>query len=150
MRLKVQIVFDSQNPDVLSKFYAAALQYIVQPPPSGFASWEDAMKAWEVPEEDWNSSTAIVDPEGRGPRIYFQKMDTPKLGKNRMHIDINASIGSSIPIEERKKQVNLAVEYLVEIGATKQNVCDDEGEYWVVMLDPEGNEFCDQLDSQLA
>ena len=144
MRLKVQIVFDSKNPDVLSKFYAAALQYILQPPPSGFASWEDAMKAWEVPEKDWNSATAIVDPEGEGPRIYFQKMDTPKLGKNRMHIDINATAGPSIPVEERKKRVNSVVEYLVEIGATKQNVWDDEGEYWVGMLDPDGNEFCVQ------
>jgi hypothetical protein len=68
-------------------------------------------------------------------------MDKPKLGKNKVHIGINASVGTSISLEERKIQANSAAEELSEIGATKQNVWVDEGEYRVVMLEPEGNQL---------
>jgi hypothetical protein len=141
---KVQIVFDCHDPLGLSKFYAEALHYKLQDPPEGYKSWEEALKAWNVPEEEWNSASAIVDPEGKGPRIYFQQMDTPKLGKNRVHIDVNASEGSRVPIQERKGQVRAEVERLLKLGATEQREWEEQGEYWVVMLDPEGNEFCVQ------
>jgi hypothetical protein len=141
---KVQIVFDCHDPLGLSKFYAEALHYKLQDPPEGYKSWEEALKAWNVPEEEWNSSSAIVDPEGKGPRIYFQKMDTPKLGKNRVHIDVNASEGSQASIQERKRQVRAEVERLLKLGAKEQREWEEQGEHWVVMLDPEGNEFCVQ------
>jgi len=83
-----------------------------------------------------------VHPDGHGPRIYFQQMDTPKLGKNRLHIDVNASGGSRVSVQERKKQVNAEVDRLLSMGATKQREVEETGEYCVVMLDPEGNEFC--------
>jgi hypothetical protein len=85
-----------------------------------------------------------VDPAEKGPRIYFQQMETPKLGKNRLHIDINASGGLKVPFEERKDQVNNEVERIVKLGAKKDHELEDMGEYCVVMLDPEGNEFCVQ------
>ena len=89
--------------------------------------------------------TAIIDPAGKGPRVYFQKMDTPKLGKNRIHIDVNASSGSRVPVQERKEEVNKEVDRLLGLGATKQQrEVEEMGEYCVVMLDPEGNEFCVQ------
>lgn len=102
------------------------------------------MKAKGVPQEDWNSASAIIDPSGKGPRIYFQQMDTPKLGKNRLHIDVNASSGSRVPIQERKEQVNAEVNRLFSLGATRQREVEEMGEYCVVMFDPEGNEFCVQ------
>jgi hypothetical protein len=71
-------------------------------------------------------------------------MDTPKPGKNRVHLDMNASGGRKVPIEERRRQVNEEVGRLVKLGATKQREWEEEGEYWVVMQDPEGNEFCVQ------
>jgi hypothetical protein len=151
MATKTQIVFDTPDPDRLARFWAEALHYKLQDPPAGFATWQDALRAMKVPEEEWNSARAIVDPEGRGPRIYFQQMDTPKPGKNRLHLDLNASGGSSVPLETRKKQINEEVDRLLGLGATKQKSWElpwrsevEAGEYWVVMLDPDGNEFCVQ------
>lgn len=140
----VQIVFDCADPDRLARFYAAALGYKLQDPPKGYASWEEALKAWGVPEEDWNSASAIVDPDGRGPRIYFQQMDTPKPQKNRVHLDVNASGGPSVPLEDRRKQVDSEVQRLLAAGATRQRAWEEDGGYWVVMQDPEANEFCVQ------
>jgi hypothetical protein len=144
MSQKVQIVFDCHDPAGLSKFYAEALHYKLQDPPEGYKSWEEALKSSGVPEQEWNSASAIVDPEGKGPRIYFQQMDTPKLGKNRVHLDLNASSGLKVPIEQRKEQIRIEVERLLKLGATKQREWEEQGEHWVVMLDPEGNEFCVQ------
>jgi len=140
----LQIVFDSINPSSLSKFYAGALHYKLQDPPSGFESWDAFLKAQGIPEEELDGASAIVDLEGKGPRIYFQQMDTPKLGKNRLHIDINASDGLSVPLAKRKEQVDSEVERLMRLGARKQRELSEMGEYCVVMLDPEGNEFCVQ------
>ncbi|MGQ0798332.1 MAG: VOC family protein [Methanobacteriota archaeon] len=144
MARTIQVVFDCRDPTRLSEFYAAALHYKLQDPPEGFATWEEALKAAGVAEEEWNSASAIVDPDGRGPRIYFQQMDTPKQAKNRVHLDLNASGGSKIPSDERKKQIHVEVDRLLGLGATKQQAWEELGGYWVVMLDPEGNEFCVQ------
>jgi len=145
MATSVQIVFDCADPDRLGTFWAEALHYKAQDPPSGFSSWEAFLKAQGVPEEEWNTANAIVDPEKIGPRIYFQKMDTPKPTKNRMHLDLNISGGGRVPLDERVKRVTAEVERILLLGATKQRVWKEpDGEYWVVMLDPEGNEFCVQ------
>jgi Glyoxalase-like domain len=144
MAFSLQVVFDCRDPDGLAKFYAEALHYKLQDPPKGYASWEALLKEQGIPESEWNSASAIVDPTDKGPRIYFQQMDTPKLGKNRLHIDINASKGSRVPLEERKGQVDREVIRLVELGATKDHMLEEQGEYCVIMLDPEGNEFCVQ------
>jgi hypothetical protein len=144
MDRKVQIVFDCRDPAGLSKFYAEALHYKLQDPPEGYKSWEEALKAWGVPEAEWNSASAIVDPEEKGPRIYFQQMDTPKLGKNRVQLDINASEGARVPTQERKGQVRAEVERLLKLGAIEQREWEERQEYWVVLQDPEGNEFCVQ------
>ncbi len=141
---KLQIVFDSGDPETLASFYAEALHYKLQDPPTGYDSWEQALKAWGVPEEEWGSASAIIDPEGSGPRIYFQRMDTPKLGKNRLHLDLNASGGMQVPLQKRKEQVFAEVERITKLGATKQRELEERDEYCVVMLDPEGNEFCIQ------
>ena len=140
----LQIVFDSRDPPSLSKFYADALHYKLQYPPSGSESWADYLRGQGIPEEEWDNACPIVDPTGKGPRIYFQQLDTPKLGKNRIHIDINASEGLRVPLAKRKEQVSLEVQRLLNLGASKQQELEEMGEYCVVMLDPEGNEFCVQ------
>lgn len=71
-------------------------------------------------------------------------MDTAKPHKNRLHLDINSSLGPGAPLERRKNEVNAEVQRIAALGATKQKVFEENGEYWVVMLDPEGNEFCVQ------
>jgi Glyoxalase-like domain len=141
---KLQVVFDCKDPGSLSKFYAEALHYKMQDPPAGFQSWEAWLQQQGIPEGDWNSASAIVDPAGNGPRVYFQQMDTPKLAKNRLHIDINASGGLKTPLAERRQQVDIEVQRLVELGAKKDHELSEMGEYCVIMLDPEGNEFCVQ------
>jgi len=128
------------DPDRLARFYAEAHHYKLQDPPEGNETWE----RWLVPEAEWNSASAIVDPSAKGPRIYFQQMDTPKLGKNGLHIDMNLSEGSRVAHEARKKQVNSEVDRIVRFGASKDHELDENGEYCVIMLDPEGNEFCVQ------
>src|SRR2546422_10667647 len=95
MATKPQVVFDCADPDRMATFWAEALHYKLQDPPAGFSSWEEALKAWEVPEDEWNSARAIVDPEGRGQRIYFQQMDQPKPGNNRIQLDIQG-IGGTV------------------------------------------------------
>jgi Glyoxalase-like domain len=144
MGTSIQVVFDCADPDRLAKFWAAALHYKLQDPPAGYTSWPEFLKARGVPEAEWNSASAIVDPEKVGPRIYFQQMDTPKPKKNRLHLDINISGGRQVPAKERMRRINTEVERLGGLGATKQRVWDDPEEYWIVMQDPEGNEFCVQ------
>src|SRR2546427_12606629 len=124
MALGIQIVYDCADPQKLSEFYAAALQYKLQDPPEGFATWEAFLASIAVPEDEWNDASAIVDPEGKGPRIYFQRMDTPKPAKNRLHLDLNASGGTTAPFETRKAQGDSEGERLLKIGATKQRAWD--------------------------
>ncbi len=144
MAFRIQVVFDCRDPDTLARFYAEALHYKLQDPPGGYQTWNAFLKAQGVPEEDWDSASAIVDPEGKGPRVYFQLMDTPKPDKNRLHLDINASGGLKVPLHERKGQVDREVERLLKLGARKDHELEDGYEYCVVMNDPEGNEFCVQ------
>jgi len=144
MGTSIQVVFDCADPARLAKFWAAALHYKEQDPPAGFTTWHEFLKARGVPEAEWNSAGAIVDPEKVGPRIYFQQMDTPKPKKNRLHLDINISGGGKVPPKERVKRVDAEVERILGLGAAKQRVWDDPEEYCIVMQDPEGNEFCVQ------
>jgi len=143
MALGIQIVYDCADPHRLSEFYAAVLHYKLQDPPEGFATWEAFLASIGVPEEEWNDGSACVDPEGEGPRIYFQKMDTPKLEKNRLHLDVNASGGRKVPPEERRRRIDAEVERILSLalGATKHHADEDGDWYFVTMLDPEGNEF---------
>ena len=143
MATGIQVVFDCADPDRLARFWAAALGYRLQDPPEGFPTWEAFLASIGVPEEEWNDGSAVVDPAGKGPRIYFQRMDTPKPGKNRLPLDLNASGGRTVPEEERRRRIDAEVDRIVALGlgATKLSVSDDANFYFVTMLDPEGNEF---------
>ena len=72
----------------------------------------------------------ITDPAGAGPKFVFQQVPEGKTAKNRLHIDIQAA-----DIEGLAAQ-------LEAVGATRVRRVDELGFFWVVMLDPEGNEFC--------
>src|SRR3990170_4705847 len=124
MATPVQIVFDCADPDRLAKFWAAALHYRVQDPPEGYASWEAFLKTAGVPEEEWNSAGAIVDPAKVGPRIYFQKMDTPKPGKNRVHTRDPLLVRQLGPAGAVDVEVDAEVERILGLGATKQRAWD--------------------------
>src|SRR5215210_1618667 len=142
MAVSFQVTIDCADPDRLARFWADALGYVLQPPPEGFASWIDFLKAREIPEEMWNSASAVVDPAGVGPRIFFQQVPEPKSIKNRVHLDVNVGGGLDAAPDERRCRVAAAVDHLVSVGATRVDELELRGEHWVIMQDPEGNEFC--------
>ena len=140
MAFDVQVVFDSAEPARLADFWAQALGYVVQPPPGGYATWEDLLREMGVPEDQWTSRSAVVDPEGAGPRIFFQRVPEGKTVKNRVHLDVRA--GGALRGDERRARLTEEVQRLTGLGAKQVQEMDEMGEHWVVMRDPEGNEFC--------
>ena len=145
MATSIQLVFDTADPDRMARFWAAALGYRLQDPPPGFDSWQAFLRDRGIPEERWNDASAIVDPEGKQPRIYFQRVPEGKVAKNRMHVDLNVGGGSSVELEERRRRVDAEVARLKDLGATdERGAMERDDEYWVRMNDPEGNEFCVQ------
>ena len=135
----VQVVIDAASPARLADFWAAALGYRLQEPPPGFDTWQDLLRSSGVPEEHWDDASAIVGP---GPRVFFQKVPEPKERKNRVHLDVQ--VGRGVEDGDERWAVVLAhVDTLRDKGAT---VLDERkgqwGERWMVLADPEGNEFC--------
>ncbi|MGH8999188.1 MAG: VOC family protein [Acidimicrobiia bacterium] len=139
MATGVQITFDAADPPALADFWALALGYVTQPPPPGFSSWPDWLRQMGIPEERWGDMASVVDPDGKGPRLLFQKVPEPKTAKNRVHLDVNAGA----PDHDRPR-VDAHVARLVDAGGAVQREVELRGERWVVMTDPEGNEFCVQ------
>lgn len=142
MAVTVQVTIDCADPAKLAPFWAAALDYVVQPPPDGFESWPAALAAWGVPESEWNSASALVDPSGAGPRIFLQRVPEPKAVKNRVHLDLRVSGGPELPMDERRARLAPVVDRLVALGATDPQEVEAMGSVWVVLRDPEGNELC--------
>ena len=118
----------------MSAFWSVALGYVVEPPPTGYLSWEDFLRANEIAIPPSGSISAIVDPDGTGPRILFLRVPERKITKNRVHLDIRT---------DRTDTGRLAkVAELLQHGAAEIRRVDENGEWWMVMTDPEGNEFC--------
>ena len=90
---EIQVTFDCGDPAALAEFWAAALGYVLQPPPPGFDSWDAALDAWGVPADRRNDRSALVDPDGAGPRVFFQRVPEGKTAKNRVHLDVRAAPG---------------------------------------------------------
>ena len=144
MATAIQVVFDCAEPDVLARFWAGMLGYMVQPSPEGFESWEVWLESMNIPKERWNEASAVVDPEGKGPRIYFQRVPEAKSVKNRVHLDVNAGGPRGTPDAERRANVAASVERALSLGARVLYEGEQDGEQWVTLADPEGNEFCIQ------
>jgi hypothetical protein len=144
MAVRFQLVIDCADPDLLARFWAAALGYELEPPPTGFASWDDYWREVGVPEAELGiGADRIIDPDGGGPRIWFQVVPERKTVKNRLHLDIHVSGGRAVPIETRRQRVDAEAQRLADLGATMVGVLSEEGidHYAVAMNDPEGNEF---------
>ena len=142
MAVPVQVTFDCADPDRLAHFWADLLGYALDPPPPGFDSWEAWLREQGIPESEWNSASAVSDPEGRGPRIFLQRVPEQKHAKNRVHLDVNVGGPRGTPDDERRIAVDAAVERAIGLGATKVRLVEERGERHYVMQDPEGNEFC--------
>ena len=139
-----QVTVDCVDPNRLATFWAGVLGYKIQDPPPGYATWPEFLTAQGVPESEWNSRSAVVDPDGEGTRIFFQRVPEPKTTKNRVHLDVNVGGGPAVPVADRRQRVDAAIERIAALGATRLEAVEELGEYWVVLRDPEGNEFCVQ------
>jgi catechol 2,3-dioxygenase-like lactoylglutathione lyase family enzyme len=143
MARDVQITFDCADPAALAAFWAEALGYQVQEPPQGFDSWEQALDAFGVPPEKRNDASAVVDPEGSGPRLFFQRVPEGKQVKNRVHLDVRAAPG--LAGDERMAALEAEAERLATHGARRLERHEPAPPLaggHIVMADPEGNEFC--------
>jgi hypothetical protein len=132
MANKIQITVDASGPRALGAFWCEVLGYVEQPPPPGFATWEEALDSLGIYRSDPDRAFAIVDPDGIGPRVFFLKVPEGKTAKNRLHLDVHT---------EPEKMQTTAAE-LVALGATRVGEFDEPEGHWITMLDPEGNEFC--------
>ncbi|MGD0017968.1 MAG: VOC family protein [Candidatus Limnocylindrales bacterium] len=145
MATRIQVVFDCADPGRQAQFWAEALHYHLQEPPEGFANWQDWARAEGIPEESWNDWASAEDPDGAGPRLFFQRVPEGKVAKNRMHLDLNVCGGREATMDERKARIAAEVARLKALGASDRRGAIERGdEFWVRMNDPEDNEFCVQ------
>ena len=143
MSLTVQVTFDCADPGALSQFWNDVLGYQFDRPPPPYESWEEALDAWDIPEENRNDASASVDPDGNGPRLWFQKVPESKSAKNRVHLDVRAAVG--LNGDERMAALEAKCEELLALGAIRVARHEPEPPMslgFIVMQDPEGNEFC--------
>ena len=143
MSLVVQVTFDCADPAALSRFWNEVLGYRLDSPPPPYETWEEALDALGVPEERRNDASASVDPDGHGPRLFFQKVPEGKSAKNRVHLDVRAAPG--LGPDERMAALEAKCTELVALGATRLRRHEPEppmSQGFIVMQDPEGNEFC--------
>jgi Glyoxalase-like domain len=139
---QVQVTFDCADPRSLSRFWNETLGYVFPPPPPGFDSWDAFSET--LPPEQRNSASASVDPEGVGPRLFFQQVPEGKTAKNRVHLDVRAAPGVE-DFGERMAALEAEAERLVGLGATRLRRFEPDPPMsggFIVMQDPEGNEFC--------
>ncbi|MCW2831878.1 MAG: glyoxalase [Aeromicrobium sp.] len=143
MTREMQVTIDCADPAALAAFWAEALGYQVQPPPGDFETWDDALRAFGVPEGEWNSRSAIVPLDGGGPRVFFQRVPEGKTVKNRVHLDIRAAPGTSG--DERMTALEAEAARLEALGARRAYRVDPAPPMelgFITFHDPEGNEFC--------
>ena len=109
-----EIIIDSADPATLARFWGSVLDWPVTDDPRGMS---------------WLSATGRPDSP---PMIVFVPVSEPKAGKNRVHLDVSPSGADQAEELER----------LLGLGATRVDVGQGEDAPWVVLADPEGNEFC--------
>lgn len=146
MAHSIQIVIACDDPDRLAHFWADTLGYVIQPPPQGFESWDEFADAVGIPEERRKDISAVVDLDGNGPRVLFERYDGGAPNQ-RVHIDVNAVGGLGVELSDDERRARLTAERarLEGLGATfKREATGMAGEIWIEMFDPEGNWFCVQ------
>ena len=144
-----KLVIDCANPQAQADFWAAALHYEVE---DNDALIQRLLELGALPREatvEFHSRLAFrdlvavrhpADPydkdsgTGLGRRLLFQRVPEEKTGKNRLHLDLHPGDG----LREAE------VERLTGLGASVLREVKEPSGAWVVMADPEGNEFCVQ------
>jgi len=98
------------------------------------ATFWAAVTGWTAQERDatpGHVEYAVEPPAPGGPRLHFTTVPEPKTIKNRIHLDLNPS-GCDQASE---------LERLLALGARRVDVSQGDVP-WIVLADPEGNEFC--------
>ena len=152
MAAPFQLVVDCAHPGLLTRFWAQALGYVIEPPPAGFETWNAFLRSIGVPDDELDDSPgadaadSIVDPAGVGPRIWFQVVPEGKVVKNRLHLDLPAGGGRGVPLAERRARITAKADELVAAGAVRRRPAgpgvDGLDHFAEYLNDPEGNEFC--------
>lgn len=115
MSLRVQcLCVDTQDPDGLARFWADVL------------GWR---RTYEEPDEVVLEPPAGSPEDGVAPDLLFLRVPEVKSGKNRLHLDLRPDDQSS------------EVARLEALGARRVSVGQGEDVSWVVLADPDGNEF---------
>jgi hypothetical protein len=149
MALTFEVCLDCHHPEALARFWAVALGYVPEPPPRGFATWEDFARRTSLTAEEAAGFAAVVDPDGAGPRMFFHRVpqnaaDGAPPGpatRNRLHLDLHVSAGLGTA-ETRAAAVHEHVRRCRQAGASVLRDVHDQLGAFIVMADPEGNEFC--------
>jgi glyoxalase superfamily protein len=151
MSRHIQVTFDAHDPAALSSFWRDTLGYVHPGPPGvplepgadPLAAWDAFLERMNVPKEQRNERSAIEDPDGGGHRIFFQRVPEDKIAKNRVHLDVRAAPG--LQGDERMAALEAECERLVALGASRlrrHEPTPPMSAGFIVMADPEGNEFC--------
>ena len=140
-----QLTIDANDPALLARFWARALGYQPVPPAEPETTWYALYRSRLGEEAAFDDR--LFDPAGLRPPIWFQKVPETKAGKNRLHLDLYPTgRDRALPMDRRIEIVEARVAELVGLGASvERRTREDDSEdpvYFVVMYDPEGNEFC--------
>ena len=91
-----------------------------------------AALGWKRSDAQDEGLVSIEPVDGSWPTIDFATVPEPKSGINRLHFDLRADgVGFDHELDR-----------LLKLGATRVDVGQPEDVTWVVLADPEGNEFC--------
>jgi hypothetical protein len=96
--------------------------------PKALGQWWSQVLGWRD-EVDEDGDVTLWPPKGSGPPWLFIRVDDKRIIKNRIHFDFR-------PDDQRAE-----VERLLQMGARHVDIGQGE-QTWVVLADPEGNEFC--------
>jgi predicted enzyme related to lactoylglutathione lyase len=111
-----------------SRIGALALDAI--DPPAVAQFWK-AVLGW-VEVGQYEEGVSLAEPGSTMPTLDILKVPEIKSGKNRLHIDLRADGVTTADELDR----------LLALGATRVDVGQSSDSTWVVLADPEGNEFC--------
>jgi hypothetical protein len=134
MAPRIQITFDCWNVHMMCGWWAERLGYVVE---DGHVNVQQQLESGDATADDvmtvngrlaFANATSAIDPDGRGPRLYFASVPEAKTAKNRVHLDVS----------REDRDLDVVVKEYIDAGASFTEL----GHGWAVMADPEGNEFC--------
>jgi hypothetical protein len=115
-----QLTFDANDPAVLARFWAQALDYQPMPAVGPETTWQAYYLSARGDEASFDNR--LFDPAGQRPPICFQGVPEERAGKNRLHLDLYPTgRDDAMPMERRVEIVEAKVAQLVALGAPASN-----------------------------